>query len=249
MSQVHRFTLTAVLLVILGLTACIGRQATPAPTGTIQSQTADSPTATAHPTDTAPPPTDTAPPPTATETQPPTQTPVPPTATATPVPPSPTPIPPSPTPVPPSPTPVPPTATPVPPTATPVPPTPTPAPPSPTPEPPPGNVVVAPSCSQFDSPGNDNHNKVEEYVCFANQGGQPVDMTGWVLRDEHGWTYEFPGYALQPNATVRVRTGCGTNTPSDLFWCKGGATAVWNNGGDTVLLYDRAGTLVAQYTY
>lgn len=109
-------------------------------------------------------------------------------------------------------------------------------------------VVVNPACCQFNSPGNDNYNKEEEYVCFTNQGGQPADMSGWILKDEYGWTYIFPAFALQPGASVKVRTGCGPNTATDLYWCKGG-TAVWNNDGDTVFLYNAGGQLLNSYHY
>lgn len=77
----------------------------------------------------------------------------------------------SPTPVPPTPQPatstaVPPTPTLVPPTSTPVPPTPT-APPVIL-----ADVAVNPDCCQFNSPGNDNYSKEEEYVCLTNRGGR-----------------------------------------------------------------------------
>lgn len=65
-------------------------------------------------------------------------------------------------------------------------------------------------------------------------------MTGWYLRDNYGWGYTFPQFTLAPRATVRVRTGCGTNSTADLYWCKDG-TAVWNNDGDTVFLFDAEG--------
>ena len=148
----------------------------------------------------------------------------------------------SPTPVPPTPTPVPPTSTPVPPTSTPVPPTAT------APRVAAANVSVNPDCCQFNSPGNDNNSKEEEYVCLKNSGGQAADMTGWYLRDDYGWGYTFPQFTLAPGATVRVRTGCGTNSSTDLYWCKD-ETAVWNNDGDTVFLFDAGGNLVARYSY
>jgi micrococcal nuclease len=109
-------------------------------------------------------------------------------------------------------------------------------------------VVVAPSCCQFNSPGDDNNTKEQEYVCFANTGSGDADMSGWMVSDEYGWTYTFPGFVLPAGAYVRVATGCGNNTADTLFWCKDG-TAVWNNGGDTVSLYDNTGTLVARYSY
>lgn len=162
--------------------------------------------------------------------------------------------------IPPTPTPRPsPTATPVPSsTAMPLSPTPTPEPvtatptsvtPTPTPTLEAAKVVVDAGCCQFDAPGNDNKNKEAEWVCFANVGGQAADMTGWVLRDEYGWRYTFPAFSLAPGQTVRVHTGCDANTAMDLYWCKDGATAVWNNEGDTVFLLDTEGNPVTKYSY
>jgi micrococcal nuclease len=126
---------------------------------------------------------------------------------------------------------------------------PTPVPPTPTAPPVTrADVAVNSDCCQFNSPGNDNYSKEKEYVCLTNSGGQAADITGWYLRDDYGWGYTFPQFTLAPGATVRVRTGCGTNSTTDLYWCKDG-TAVWNNDGDTVSVYDGEGNLVSQYSY
>jgi len=116
-----------------------------------------------------------------------------------------------------------------------------------TPEQPMG-IVVNPACSQFDAPGNDNRNKAEEYVCLTNKGELAVDMNGWVLRNEKGYTYVFPSFVLEPGKSVRVHTGCGDDTETDLYWCKSG-TAVWNNKGDTVYLLDSDGNTVTTFSY
>lgn len=109
-------------------------------------------------------------------------------------------------------------------------------------------VRVDPSCSQFNSPGNDNETKAEEYVCLTNPGAEAVDLSGWTIQDEAGWSYRFPAFTLRPGASVRVRTGCGTSTEQDLYWCKDG-TAVWNNSGDCAFLRNAQGVEVAQYCY
>jgi endonuclease YncB( thermonuclease family) len=109
-------------------------------------------------------------------------------------------------------------------------------------------VIIDRSCSRFDSPGNDEYSKQEEYVCVTNRGTGTVDMTGWWIRDEAGAAYSFPPFSLRAGASVKVRTGCGQDTATDLHWCRSG-TAVWNNGGDTAYLYDSANLLVARLTY
>lgn len=109
-------------------------------------------------------------------------------------------------------------------------------------------IIVDPNCSQFNAPGNDNDNKNEEYVCLVNQGVESVDMTGWSIRDEYGWTYLFQEYSFASGSMVKVRTGCGTNTQQDLYWCKD-ETAVWNNDGDCVYVLNPEGERITEYCY
>ncbi|MBM4429803.1 MAG: lamin tail domain-containing protein, partial [Chloroflexi bacterium] len=110
-----------------------------------------------------------------------------------------------------------------------------------------GQVRVSPSCCQFDAPGNDNDNLTEEYICLENHSGSSMDMTGWHVRDKAGATYTFPTYILPAAAQVRLHTGAGSNTATDLYWNR--AAAVWNNDHDTVLLYDENWILVDAYSY
>ncbi|UCF27525.1 MAG: thermonuclease family protein [Chloroflexota bacterium] len=109
-------------------------------------------------------------------------------------------------------------------------------------------ILVEPSCSQFNSPGNDNENKNEEYVCLANVGSNSADLSGWSIQDQYGWTYQFPTFSLSANSFVKIRTGCGTDSQQDLYWCKD-ETAVWNNDGDCVFLMNPESQLVAEYCY
>jgi hypothetical protein len=39
---------------------------------------------------------------------------------------------------------------------------------------------------------------------LANQGGAPIELTGWTVKDEHGWTYTFPTFTLEPGAKVQL---------------------------------------------
>lgn len=84
-----------------------------------------------------------------------------------------------------------------------------------------------------------------EYVEMRNQHSTPTDMSGWTLRDAAGHAYTFPqGTVAQPGATIRVRTGEGDDSATDLFWNRG--APIWNNLGDTAFLYDSNGTLISQ---
>jgi hypothetical protein len=114
--------------------------------------------------------------------------------------------------------------------------------------PPPYSAVrVSAACSQFDAPGDDRDNLSEEYVCLQNYGDQAVQLEGWQIRDLAGATYIWPVFELPPHGFVRLRTGSGTNTATDVYW--GLNRAVWNNDHDTVFVYDAQGILVDEYVY
>jgi micrococcal nuclease len=98
-----------------------------------------------------------------------------------------------------------------------------------------------------DAAGNDHENPNDEYVVFGNDGEGRLNLGGWTVSDEADHTYTFPdGFALAPDETVTLRTGSGTDTADTLYW--GSDSAVWNNGGDTVVVA-RDGETVLRYTY
>ncbi|GAA0196691.1 lamin tail domain-containing protein [Haladaptatus pallidirubidus] len=87
-----------------------------------------------------------------------------------------------------------------------------------------------------------------EWVDFKNVSADSVDMTGWIVEDEAGNTYTFPsGFNLASDNTVRLHSGSGSDTTTDLYW--GRSSSVWNNDGDTTYLYDANGNLVQKRTY
>lgn len=100
-----------------------------------------------------------------------------------------------------------------------------------------------------DAPGRDDLNPNGEWIDIGNDGAAPAALDGWSVRDESTrHRYHFPaGFALAPGATVRVHSGCGDDTPTELFWCDG--DPVWNNGGDTAYLLDADGHFVDTLTY
>ena len=99
-----------------------------------------------------------------------------------------------------------------------------------------------------DAPGNDNANLGEETVTFENRGTNALALSGWTVRDEAGHTYSFPdGSTLAPGARLTLHTGRGTDTKTDRYW--GLTSAVWNNDGDTVVVEDATGAVVARRSY
>ncbi|MFC7095796.1 lamin tail domain-containing protein [Halobaculum marinum] len=99
-----------------------------------------------------------------------------------------------------------------------------------------------------DAAGNDHDNLNDEYLVFENTGDDPLDLSGWTVSDEADHTYTVPaGTTLAAGARVTLYTGSGTDTDSTLYW--GSGAAVWNNGGDTVIVRDAQGDEVLREEY
>lgn len=99
-----------------------------------------------------------------------------------------------------------------------------------------------------DAAGNDNENLNDEYIVVRNDGQKTLDLSGWRVQDEAGHTYRFPaGFTLAPGDEVTLYTGVGEDSDAALYW--GRERAVWNNGGDTVFVYDDSGGLVTEESY
>lgn len=99
-----------------------------------------------------------------------------------------------------------------------------------------------------DAPGNDNANLDEETVTLENRGSTPIALDGWTVSDEADHTYSFSnGATLAAGARLTLHTGRGTDTGTDRYW--GATSAVWNNNGDTVIVENTSGTVVARRSY
>jgi hypothetical protein len=71
-------------------------------------------------------------------------------------------------------------------------------------------------------------------------------MVGWYVQDEKAHTYTFRVFVLASGATVRLHSGHGQDTTTDLYW---GSGLIWNNDHDTVYLYDALQRLISTYRY
>jgi P pilus assembly chaperone PapD len=91
-----------------------------------------------------------------------------------------------------------------------------------------------------------NAGRNQEYIVIRNSGSHRVTMTGWVLHDvpRSGSTnkFVFPSFKLRPGKTVRVHTGSGSNTSTDLYW--GSSVYIWGDDSDTATLV-RSGTTMS----
>ena len=103
---------------------------------------------------------------------------------------------------------------------------------------------------EHDAPGIDHENLNGEWVDIENTGSIGQAMTSWILKDESAsHRYTFPtGFTLDAGSSVRVFTGCGSDTATSLYWCSDRG-AVWNNSGDTGFLLDASGNLVDSSSY
>jgi hypothetical protein len=98
---------------------------------------------------------------------------------------------------------------------------------------------------QYDSPGRDdrsNRSLNREWVEITNTGRRAVNLDGWTLQDEDGRTYTFNHYRLDGRATVRIHTGYGRDTDSDLYQDR--RHYVWDNRSDTATLRNDHGRFI-----
>jgi LysM repeat protein len=84
----------------------------------------------------------------------------------------------------------------------------------------------------------------QEQMVLTNIGAK-VNLIGWTLADGEGHKYTFPDLTLLTNAEVKVHTGSGVNTATDLYW--GQAEARWGGTGTVAYLRDPDDRLIATY--
>lgn len=111
----------------------------------------------------------------------------------------------------------------------------------------PGDLEI--SDTQPNAPGPDDENLNEEWMEIRNSGSDPVELQGFIVRDESSsHRFSFPGgFVLPSESIVRVHTGCGADTSEDVYWCND--TSVWTNGGDTILFQTPDGGVIDRLVY
>jgi hypothetical protein len=104
-------------------------------------------------------------------------------------------------------------------------------------------ITISNTCFKATSPEKQNLNG--EWVEIANQGSAAQDLHGWTVTTQHNRTYAFKDFTLLAGASVKLHTGCGNDTTTDLYWNK--KMPIWNNNGDMATLKDASGNVVARY--
>jgi hypothetical protein len=98
---------------------------------------------------------------------------------------------------------------------------------------------------QYNSPGRDdrsNRSLNKEWVEITNNTRRAINLDGWTLRDEDGHRYTFHDYRLAGRSTVRVHTGQGRDTRTDVYQDR--RNYVWDNRSDTATLRNDRGRFI-----
>jgi len=103
------------------------------------------------------------------------------------------------------------------------------------------------SSFRYNAKGKDNENLNDEYVVLKNDCDFFIDMTGWAVKDRTANTYIFPKFGLATKKEVKICSGAGTDTETELYW--NNKFPVWDNSGDTLYLRDAKGNLALTRSY
>ncbi|MFD8302075.1 lamin tail domain-containing protein [Streptomyces sp. NPDC059690] len=95
--------------------------------------------------------------------------------------------------------------------------------------------------------GRSNRSLNAEWADITNDSRRAVNLDHWTLSDRQGHTYTFHHVLLQGRATVRVHTGLGRDTGSDVYQDR--RDYVWDRSSDTATLRDERGRLVDETTW
>ncbi len=83
-----------------------------------------------------------------------------------------------------------------------------------------------------------------ESATIRNTGEEPLNLSGWQLKDADKNVFVFPNLTLNTGGAVRVHTGHGTDNVIDLYW--NSANPIWESGEQAQLL-DRNGKVQDTY--
>lgn len=102
----------------------------------------------------------------------------------------------------------------------------------------------------YDSPGSDtgsNSSLNAEYIQLKNTSRSAIQLQGYTIEDNAGFTYTFPSYKISAGKTVKVHTGKGTKSAGHVYWGRG--WYVWNNTSDKAYVYKASGAFADSCSY
>jgi hypothetical protein len=119
-------------------------------------------------------------------------------------------------------------------------------------------VLVDPNgANNFDTDGNGTAAANDEFVELVNTSNVAIDISGLQMWDQGvgNWFTFPPGTVLQPGGHAMVITGVQAGGslpavgPDDLVFDAGRGSALINNGGDNIVVYDPANDEFIQATF
>jgi hypothetical protein len=89
-------------------------------------------------------------------------------------------------------------------------------------------------------PGGNNAQVNAEWVVVKNTASKAKNLRGWFIREKRAKrTYTFPSFTLCGGCSVKIHSGNGTNTASELFW--GRSNPAWPDDFDHAILHRPSG--------
>ena len=89
-----------------------------------------------------------------------------------------------------------------------------------------------------------------EYIVLKNTSTHAVKMENWKVisaPSSDNQRYVFGTLKLGPGKSVRLHSGIGNNTATDVYW--DGTSPKWNDDGDKAVLKNPSGTVIDTCTY
>jgi hypothetical protein len=88
----------------------------------------------------------------------------------------------------------------------------------------------------------------DEHLVFENDGEHRIDLSGWVVYNETGQSYQFAdGTTLAPGDQVTLHSCAGSDTDEDRYW--NADRPVWRDRRDTVTVETATGEDVLAVSY
>jgi micrococcal nuclease len=87
----------------------------------------------------------------------------------------------------------------------------------------------------------------DEFVEVLNDGTEPIQLKGWTLSDDAGYTFTFPSFVLGPGQHCRIYTDLYSPTTCGFSFYR--PSPIWENDQDCAYLKDPLGELISTYCY
>ena len=98
--------------------------------------------------------------------------------------------------------------------------------------------------------GQTGTNLDSEYIVFKNTSTHTVNLRDWRIvsaPSSDNQYYDFSAFKLAPGHTVRLHSGVGKDSATDLYWDS--TSPKWDNDGDKAVLKNANGTVVDTCQY